>query len=71
MAKKGKMSSGAACPSCHSVCGRCKGIGLLVVGILVLANAVWSFVDWWLLVGALLVLKGLVMLVKPNGCGCR
>ncbi len=53
-----------------NVCGKCKGIGLLVVGLLVVLNSWLTLVDWWMLIGVLLALKGLMCVVKPNGCGC-
>lgn len=50
-------------------CGKCQGYKLLVLGILILVNFYWLKWDWWLFVGAVFVLKGLLMTWKPS-CPC-
>ncbi|MEK6946120.1 MAG: hypothetical protein AABX32_00785 [Nanoarchaeota archaeon] len=58
------------CGTCHDgVCSKCMGGKLIVVGAIVIANQYWSIVGWWYLLGALLVLKGVVKLAMPGGCG--
>ena len=52
---------------CEEYCPKCKAMQLIVVGAVVLANYWWNFVNWWLLVGALLVLAGVLKLIMP-GC---
>ncbi len=52
----------------HGVCGKCHGVKVLVIGVLVLANALWPFAGWAVFVGALLTLGGVLKLVKPT-CG--
>ena len=47
---------------------RMKGVMMLVVGVLVLVNVYWQFLDWATFVGVLLVLGGLMKLAMP---GCR
>lgn len=51
------------------MCHKCKGISLLVVGAVVIANHYVIKQDWPLLIGALLVLGGVMKMVKPH-CGC-
>ena len=50
-------------------CGRCSGIKVLVLGVIFLANAFLFKWDPWTLIGALLVIGGIVHIVKPS-CGC-
>jgi len=56
-----------------NVCNRCKGGTKLILGVVVLANWYLSSqgngVDWWLLVGVVLVLLGLLSYSRPGGCG--
>ena len=49
----------------HGMCNKCHAGKVLVLGVLVLVNAVWSVFDWGIFIGGLLVLGGLVKLVKP------
>jgi uncharacterized membrane protein HdeD (DUF308 family) len=42
-----------------------KGAGMLVLGLLVLANVYWLNLDWATFIGALLVLGGLLKFVMP------
>jgi len=42
-----------------------KGAGMLVLGLLILANAYFAVADWWTFFGALLALTGLVKLLMP------
>ncbi len=68
--KSARSAAGAGSCSSHSVCGRCGGLSLVLVGLLIAANSLWTFVDVWLLIAVLLALKGLLMVLKPHGCGC-
>ena len=56
------------------MCGRCHGGKKIVTGLLLLLNAfvwpVWTGIDGWVAwVAVLMVLGGLMLLVKPDGCG--
>lgn len=42
-----------------------KGVAMLVLGLLVLANAYWSYFKWGVFFGALLALGGLLKLLMP------
>ena len=55
---------------CEEYCPKYKAMQLIVVGAVVLANYWWNFVNWWLLVGALLVLAGVLKLIMPC-CPCN
>ena len=61
--KAKEMKNGMMCH--HGMCGKCHAGKLLVLGVLVILNSMWSFLDWGLFIGALLVLGGLLKLVKP------
>ena len=50
-------------------CGKCSGASWIVLGVIVLLNWWFGIVNWWALVGALLVLCGIMHVVKPS-CGC-
>ena len=55
---------------CHGgVCGKCMGGKLIVVGAIVIANQLWLNWSWWLVIGGLLVVKGLLKVAMPGGCG--
>ncbi|MBS3137070.1 hypothetical protein J4232_01430 [Candidatus Woesearchaeota archaeon] len=54
---------------CENVCAKCKGIGMLIVGLIVILNT-WIGLHWGLVIGLLITLNGLIMIVKPTGCGC-
>jgi uncharacterized membrane protein HdeD (DUF308 family) len=42
-----------------------KGVKMLILGLLVLANVKWAVVDWFTFVGIIIALKGLIKIVKP------
>ena len=48
-----------------------KGVGMLVLGLLIAANAYWVILDWATFIGALLVLGGLLKLLMPHKKGRR
>lgn len=50
-------------------CGKCSGATILVVGLLFLVNYWLLQWDWWLLIGLLLTIGGIIRIVKPD-CGC-
>ena len=53
----------------EGLCHKCMGISLLVLSVLVFVNAKMVFLDWPTFIAALLLLKGVLMLVKPH-CPC-
>lgn len=51
------------------VCGKCHGMKLIVLGIVLLAWALWiPDVKWQVVIGGLIALGGLLKIVKPV-CG--
>jgi hypothetical protein len=54
---------------CENVCNKCKGICLLIIGLVFVINT-WMGLNWWLVIGLLIAIKGLIMVIKPTGCGC-
>ena len=44
---------------------RKKGVCMLIVGLVVIANAYSAFVSWWMLVGILIALGGLWKAIAP------
>lgn len=54
------------------VCSKCWAAKYIVVGLVLIANQLWFKWDIWVVIGVLLVLKGLMKLAMPEGCGhCR
>lgn len=43
-----------------------KGVMMLILGLLVLANSYWYFLDWAMFIGLILVLGGLVKMLMPK-----
>lgn len=55
---------------CHEgVCSKCWGSKYIVVGIVVLLTAVYWPAYIWHVLGILLILKGIMKLAMPKGCG--
>ena len=55
---------------CHEgVCGKCWGTKFLVIGIVVLLTAIYWPMYIWHVLGVLLILKGVMKLAMPMGCG--
>jgi uncharacterized membrane protein HdeD (DUF308 family) len=48
-----------------------KGAGMLVLGLLILANAYWGFLTWGAFIGAFLALGGFIKLLMPHKKGRR
>ncbi len=55
---------------CHDgICSRCWGIKYIVIGVVVFVTA-WKWPNYiWHVLGVLLVLKGVIKLAMPMGCG--
>ena len=60
--KTEKMVYGEECCGMHRAY---KGWKMLLVGLLVIGNAMWMVVDWWTFVGVILALAGLWKLIMP------
>ena len=43
-----------------------KGLGMVLLGLLILANVYWYVLSWWAFVGAVFVLFGLIKLIMPH-----
>ena len=54
---------------CGNICGKCSAGKYLIVGLLVLVNTAFIRLDWGVFIGLLLILKGILIIAMPNGCG--
>ena len=59
---------GSGC-NCEGMCAKCMGGKLIVVGIIVALTAMYWPLYIWHVLGLLLVLKGVMKLAMPGGCG--
>jgi hypothetical protein len=50
-------------------CGKCSGVWLIVLGVLVAGNAWFGILRWSYAFALLLVVAGILSIVKPD-CGC-
>ena len=50
------------------MCYKCNSGKWIVLGVLVLLNAILNFMEWDIFIGILLVIKGFLILLKP-ACG--
>lgn len=51
---------------------KCKGIAMLVFGVLLVANEYLLQMNPWLVIGIAMIVGGAVLLMKPSCCGaCR
>jgi len=51
-------------------CKKCWGLKMLVVGLLIILNAKYGWLNWAYFIGGLAMLKGLFMLLMPK-CPCK
>lgn len=65
-----KAKDKVCCPEIEHHCHKCKGLMMLVLGVLVLLNAYFRWLGWDYFIGAVLVLKGLFMAIKHK-CECK
>ena len=57
------------CGCGDGVCSKCMGGKFIVIGIVVLLTAVYWPLYIWHVLGILLILKGVMKLAMPMGCG--
>ena len=57
------------CGCNDGVCGKCHAGKFIVFGVVVILTAVYWPQYIWHVLGALLVLKGVMKLAMPGGCG--
>jgi len=69
MAKKEESANVCGPCGCGNICSKCRGVKLLVLGVLVVLNAIYGWFGWGIFVGGIIGLKGLLKLAKPDGCG--
>jgi len=66
MAKKKINSAGpVCCPNGHS---KCWGLSVLVLGILILLNALFGWFSWGVFIGGIVALKGIGILLHSRFC---
>lgn len=57
---------------CDGVCGKCWSLKYILVGLIFILVTLFTELNIWIVIGILLVIKGVVKLAMPNGCGhCR
>ena len=52
----------------EGICNKCCSAKLIVIGIIVVVVRLYTALDIWVVLGALLILKGLLHMIKPT-CG--
>jgi len=50
---------------CGGMCGRCYGWTWTIAGLFIIANVLWPFLEWGMLIGILVLIKGLSNLAMP------
>ena len=55
----------------HGSCLKCMSIKLLLIGILVILNTVFGWLNWGYFVGGLFILVGLLKLLMPHCPHCN
>jgi len=56
---------------CGSVCAKCHSGQLVVFGVILIVNQLYLGWDMWILLGGLIVLKGLLKMAKPTCPHCE
>ena len=58
--------------TCHDgYCGKCHGAKLIVFGLVLIVNQLYLKLDIWLVLGILVVLKGIMKLSMPSCSHCQ
>ena len=59
-------------PTCHDgACAKCWAAKYIIIGLILIANQYWFKWDIWVVLGALLILKGLLKWAKPACPHCE
>jgi hypothetical protein len=56
--------------NCHGCKPACIGMKLVALGAIVISNELFFRVKWWLLIGGILILKGLMIVIMKD-CMCH
>ena len=56
---------------CCGMCTKCHAGKWIVLGAIIVANQYWLKWDIWVVIGVLLILKGVLKMVKPNCPHCE
>lgn len=56
---------------CGGICAKCWSAKYMVLGVIVLANHYWLKWEWAVVIGVLLVLKGIMKLAMPTCGHCK
>ena len=53
-----------------NLCSKCMAAKMLVIGGIILVTA-YKWPEYiWHVIGGIIILKGLLIFLKPGGCGC-
>lgn len=58
--------------TCHDgYCGKCHGAKWIVLGLILIVNQLYLRWDIWVVLGVLIVLKGIMKLTMPSCSHCQ
>ena len=66
MAKKKVKNATPTCAPMNHL--GCCGVGMIVLGILILLNAIYGWFSWGVFIGGIAILKGIVLLIHKKMC---
>ncbi|MAH33552.1 hypothetical protein CL615_04110 [archaeon] len=55
----------------EGLCRKCCALKLIVFGAILILVRLYTTWDIWVVLGSLFAIKGLLILIKPDGCGCN